>query len=377
MIKAFQRSKRVAFMATLPPPSGGEANVTKTYFESLPSFGYKLHLVDVGKRHPNFSPGKFSLYNIGRTVYHLAILIASNLTFRPGFINFMFSYSAIEKFALFVLISKGLGVRVIGQMHDPWIDQDYEKCSEARRNFIRWVFRLPNGWIVLGEKWKDFMIQATVPASRICVIPNAVKSEFAALAESQVNPIESNPPVILFTGTVGHRKGVDLLLEALVQLESEGISFKVQIVGDGELPGEREKLIEKYKQRLTPGNYEFIPHQEQQGLISLFRHARIFVLPSRAENLPVSMLEAMSCSLPVIVSRVGAVTEVVEDNVNGLLIFPERIDELKAALISLLQKPDLGKRLGKQAQHTILKGHVPSLAGKKMHIFMEQLVEKT
>jgi glycosyltransferase involved in cell wall biosynthesis len=367
------RNKRVAFMATLPPPSGGEANVTMTFFESLPALGYELQLIDVGIRRPRFLPGKISLYNLSRMFRHLGILVASNITFHPAFVNLMFSYNAISKFALFCLILKAMGVRVIGQMHDPWIDQVYERSTGYKRKFIRWVFRLPDGWIVLGKIWKNFMIQVSVPASRICVIPNAVKSEFVSLAECHQIPVESNPPVILFVGTVGYRKGIDILLEALVEIEAKGIPFKLLLIGDGELPGEREKLVAQYQQRLKASSFEFISHKEQQELIDYYTHASIFVLPSRAENLPVAMLEAMSCALPVVISRVGAIEEVIEDGKNGLLINPGRADELKEAILSLLQTPSLERWLGKNAQQTIIQNHVPSQAGEKMHVFMNHL----
>jgi glycosyltransferase involved in cell wall biosynthesis len=369
------KNKRIAFMATLPPPSGGEANVTRTFFDSLPALGYELQLIDVGKRHPRFFPGKFSLYNLSRMFWHLGKLLASNITFHPAFVNLMFSYSAITKFALFTLISKAMGVRVIGQLHDPWINQEYEKSIGFRRKFIRWVFRLPDSWIVLGKGWKNFMIQASVSESKICVIPNAVKNEFVSLAECHQTPVESNQPVILFVGTVGYRKGIDMLLEALAEIVAEGIPFKVQIIGDGELPGEREKLMVQYQQKLKANSFVFYPHKEQQDLIDFYTHASIFVLPSRAENLPVAMLEAMACALPVVVSRVGAVEEVIRDGDNGLLVCPDCPDELKVALKILLCDPMLRRRLGQNAQQTILHNHMPSHVGIKMHYFLDQLAE--
>ncbi len=369
------RYKRIAFMASLPPPSGGEANATQTFFKSLPSFGYELRLIDTGVRDSRYYPGKVSFYNLLRGVCHMVKLIFTLITFRPACVNLIFSYSALGKFVIEVLISKILGVHVIAQMHDPWINQEYLKCGELRKKYIHWVFRLPDGWVVLGEIWKNFMICASVPICKICIIPNAVKSDYASLAANNQNPHGSNPPVILFTGTVGYRKGVDLLLEALSDLEKDGIRFKALIVGNGEMPGERERLINSYQQRLKADNFEFIAHREQEELISLFMHADIFILPSRAENLPVAMLEAMSCALPVIVSRVGAVEEVIENGENGLLIKPGQVNELKEALLRLLQDQPLRLRLGRNARQTILQNHLSKNAGNKLHLFMMQIGE--
>jgi glycosyltransferase involved in cell wall biosynthesis len=272
-----------------------------------------------------------------------------------------------------------MGVRVIGQLHDPDVNREYELSSEARRTFIRWTFRLPDAWIVLGDVWEKFMLQAGVPKPIICIIPNAVKKEFASLAKSHIAPQESFPPVILFTGTVGYRKGIDLLLDALEALQAENateLAFKAELVGNGELQGEREALIEEFTKRLRPGSFEFVSHQEQQALIDRFIHASIFVLPSRAENLPIAMLEAMACALPVVVSRVGAVDEVIQDGKNGLLVGRERPTELKIALSTLLRFPDLRKRLGYNAQQTILRNHLSAEVGKKMDAFINYLEER-
>ncbi len=360
-------------MSTLPPPSGGEANVTQTFFESLPALGYELRLIDTGERDPRFSAGKVSLYNLLRGITHFLKLIIALITFHPFYINLMFSYTSIQKFAIEVIISKIFGVRVIAQMHDPWIDQEYLKCKEWKKKIIRWIFRLPDGWVVLGEIWKKFLIQTSVSVENICVIPNAVKNVFASLAMNNQVPLGSKPPEILFTGTVGYRKGIDILLEALVELEKDDIRFKALIVGSGELPGERDNMISLYQQRLRPENFEFITHKEQSELIALFLEADIFVLPSRAENLPVAMLEAMACGLPVVVSQVGSVAEVITNDQNGMLFKSGDANALKVILISLLGDQSLRIKLGNNARQTILMNHLPSISGNKMQVFMEEL----
>jgi glycosyltransferase involved in cell wall biosynthesis len=73
----------------------------------------------------------------------------------------------------------------------------------------------------------------------------------------------------------------------------------------------------------------------------------VFVLPSRAENLPVSIMEAMAHALPVIATHVGGVPEIVEDGVSGILVEPDDSAALACAISALADQPERAVRLGR------------------------------
>jgi glycosyltransferase involved in cell wall biosynthesis len=81
--------------------------------------------------------------------------------------------------------------------------------------------------------------------------------------------------------------------------------------------------------------------------------ADLFLLPSHAEGLPVSMLEAMAAGLPVIVTPVGGIPEAIQDGRNGLLAQPRNPEELAAAIRRLLTDEGLRSRLGQRARQTV------------------------
>ena len=80
----------------------------------------------------------------------------------------------------------------------------------------------------------------------------------------------------------------------------------------------------------------------------------VFVLPSRSEAFPNSVIEAMATGMPVVASDVGGIPELVEHGRNGLLVTPGRPDELAQAVIELLRRPSFARALGRKARVDVL-----------------------
>ena len=75
--------------------------------------------------------------------------------------------------------------------------------------------------------------------------------------------------------------------------------------------------------------------------------ARMFVLPSRSEGIPLTALEAMACGLPVVATRVGGLPEVVDDGVTGLLVAPADPAALAQAMVAIWTDPERRDRMGR------------------------------
>ena len=174
------------------------------------------------------------------------------------------------------------------------------------------------------------------------VVPNAVTILEPAVVERTLD--------VLCVGNLARRaKGVDVLLEA-VALAGERIG-SVAVAGDGLL---REEL-ERQSDRL--GLHRKVSFLGSvAGPRRLMRTARVFVLPSRWEGMPMALLEAMEAGLPVVASSVGGIPEVVRDGWNGVLVPPESPPALSAAITGLLEDPSRARRLGRRARRTIVEG---------------------
>ena len=149
-------------------------------------------------------------------------------------------------------------------------------------------------------------------------------------------PIE--PGLILCPVRLERYKGVDILLRALPK------NANLIIAGDG---SERRSL-----EALATPNVTFAGAVPPSAMPALFARAEVVVLPSRAEGLPLSLLEAMAAGKPSVATAAGGIPELIRHRENGLLVPPEDPQALNAALTELIEDPALRLRLGAAARQT-------------------------
>jgi glycosyltransferase involved in cell wall biosynthesis len=141
--------------------------------------------------------------------------------------------------------------------------------------------------------------------------------------------------VLVCTARLSEHKRLDLLLLAIARLVRDGVGCKCIIVGDGPL---REELCEQALALGLSGHVLF--EGFQRDVRPYLQAADAFVLSSATEGMPLSLLEAMACGLPCIVTDVGGTTEVVTDGVHGLVVPPGSADKIADAIAYLVRHPD-------------------------------------
>ncbi len=156
------------------------------------------------------------------------------------------------------------------------------------------------------------------------------------LLQFQYMPPRSGGRRLLYVGRLASEKGIPVLIESLAGLKQQGYEFELVLVGDGP---ERTSLEEIVKATGLGDRVIFAGYLDQAAVARYLRESDVLVLPSFAEGVPVSLMEAMALGVPVISTYVGGIVELVEPGVNGQLVFPSDREALRRAIARILDDP--------------------------------------
>jgi glycosyltransferase involved in cell wall biosynthesis len=212
--------------------------------------------------------------------------------------------------------------------------------SGAASALYRWADRIAGSTttatICVSQRERDDGLNArTCRADRTVVIPNAVDVDAYPQA-----PLERMVPRLISVGRLAAPKDWSTLLSALTRLGPRAFAEMV-IVGDGP---EREGVEDELARRSLDRRVRLLG--ERGDVPELLADADVFLLASRSEGLPLSVIEAMAAGLPVVASDVGGLRELVRDGETGTLVPPGDPAALANALRPLVADRELRRRFG-------------------------------
>ena len=207
--------------------------------------------------------------------------------------------------------------------------------------------------------------------SKIHVVHCGVDDGF--LAQPSI-AVEAEPRLVC-VGRLCEAKGHLVLLEAVGQLATEGLQFKLVLVGDGPLRAE----IEALSARLGLQNYvEVLGWASNSEVRQHILASRAMVLPSFAEGLPVVLMEALALGRPVISTYVAGIPELVEPGVCGWLVPPGSIEALTAAIRVALQLPvEKLQQMGASGAERVAQRHDASIEASFLAALFRSSIEKS
>lgn len=219
----------------------------------------------------------------------------------------------------------------------------------------KWTLKSADRVICYTEMEKDKLANMLkIDSEKISVIPNGVDTDvFRPDPNNNKRSNQSNNAItILWVGRFVRGKGVEFIIHAAKILVKEVPDLKILLVGDGPSKGKIKGLIEKFNLKKNVIIKENVPNE---NMPEVYQKSDIFVLPSLNEGVPKTLLEAMACGIPVVITEFSHLKELIK---NAGLTFPKGdVHALADKIMRLIRDRELAKELGNNGRNKIVEGH--------------------
>jgi glycosyltransferase involved in cell wall biosynthesis len=258
----------------------------------------------------------------------------------------------------------------MGEMSGEYFRDGLEKIglqpdSLPVRIFLRLrnaLFRRCNGFVAISSPVYRELEAHGVPVPAIARIPNSVDTERfrpVSAAEKRATRQALGIPlaafVVVYTGRLVDYKGLPLLLRVWQAAHAAYGECRLLLVGGGGLDMHNcETALRDFVREHGLGE-TVIFTGSVDDVRSYLQASDVFVLPTEREAFGISLIEAMSCAVPAIATRIGGIPDILQDNAEGCLVDPADFRQLHGCLDRLFGDEGLRRRLGARARDSVLQ----------------------
>jgi glycosyltransferase involved in cell wall biosynthesis len=346
-------------VALITPPlesSGGIGRLMSYVVALMPAENITIKLLD-----PRGSSRRpvLSVFPLARAWLEL-VLLALTGSVDLAHINLSSHGSSVRKPVL-LWTCRLFRIPVVLHLHASEYPAFFAPLPRPVKALLRRTFANADLVVVLGLKWRDYVCR------ELGVLPHKVTVLLNGAPGPDAPPMprarSSEPLKILFLGRLGERKGVPEILHALADPRLCAQPWLATFAGDGEIA-----LYRAEARRLgLDDRVIFSGWVSTDDARQLLLTSDLLLLPSHAEGLPMSVVEAFACGVPVISTPVGAITDILDDGVNGVLVKAGDSAHLADAVLRLIEDEQLRLALAHNARRTWEDGldiarYVPALA---------------
>lgn len=247
-----------------------------------------------------------------------------------------------------LLAAKACGARVLFQMHGGQLPQEFCGGSRLRAALLRQVLLLADAIVVLAnvelEAYRNLL-----RSDRVVVLPNGIDSAtYASLLREPADP--PGTLRLLYLGRLTKDKGLYELLQGLKIARAAGACARLVIAGSGP---EESRLQRFAREGGIADEVAFAGALSGADKAALLARSDALVLASYAEGLPYALLEGMAAGMPVIVTRVGAMPDVVVEGLHGIFVPVHDANAIARAIALLAANGELLARMGRACRQRI------------------------
>jgi glycosyltransferase involved in cell wall biosynthesis len=320
--------------------------------------GISTHLVEI-LRSPlaaDFRLRHFQTGSQGRTespARRLARLAWSPMAFAAALVvervalvhvNTSMDRKAFWRDAVYVLVARALGRRVVYQVHGGEPPEQFARRSRVFETFFRWLLRQPDAVVLLAQSEReDYARFARL--ERVEVIANGI--DVAAYLPAREKTFDGPRMHLLYLGALHRAKGVHELVRAMAILRDRGAlaGLQLDIVGSGPV---ESSLKQQVRDLGLDDSVRFAAPVFGGEKLRLWEEAHLFVLPSDHEGLPYALLESLASGTPVVATGVGGIGEAIVDGDHGVLVPRQDAEAVADAIAALRSDPERLRRMSRR-----------------------------
>jgi len=203
-----------------------------------------------------------------------------------------------------------------------------------RMKVTMWMIRLASCVTVTGSSSRKFLISRGVPSKKVFILPNTL--DFTEYR--RIEGIRKEYDIVCL-GRLSSEKRMEQVISIVNKIKEKNPEIKAAIGGSGPEKEFLERLIRQNKLENSIKLSGYIGDKEQAAF---FSKGKVFVLTSETEGFPRTIIQAAACGTPVVASKVGDITDVIEHGINGFLV--DRWDDTDSYvehISNLLSNPTL------------------------------------
>lgn len=231
--------------------------------------------------------------------------------------------------------------------------------EQLQKRGLKFLSRYADKIIAVSKAVRDFLISEGFEKKKIILIPNGVGREYLEI--SPIKKPDTAPMILGCVGSLNDQKNYRMIIKAfyLLKLERPDLNIYLQIIGEGPLKKNLEEMVAKHRNinELVsfPGRVEDLKER--------YQHFTIFINCSISESFGLALAEAMAVGLPVIASRIPALSELVDDA--GVMVDPKNKEQIKGAILRYIDDETMRNEMGQKAKDRIRKKFSEEVMVKK------------
>ncbi|MCD6287732.1 MAG: glycosyltransferase family 4 protein, partial [Candidatus Hydrogenedentes bacterium] len=349
------------------PTFSGHGEYLKKHMREMANLGYSFTVIS--RRKPGLAPtGRFENTDIVRIPDHakyfpyICALIRALFSLRHQY-DIIHLNGPVDRWGILVLVARLLRKKIVMQMvlmgsDDP---ETFARSYKLGRYRLRLLARM-DAFTAISQPLCDKYIESGMPERKLSLIPTGMDtSVFHSVSVEEKNRLRNelgiaiNAPTAVFVGTIMYRKGVDILVDAWMDVQKQCPEAQLILVGLNEFDSghvNAESLndyVKSIRDQVRDNDLKVVFVGLTDKVDLYLKASDVFAFPSRKEGLGNVIFEAMGCGLPCVVSPMdGVAHDTVEDGVTGFIV--ESTEQMARKIAELLADRNLARSMGRAGE---------------------------